>query len=89
MHSIANTPLGLLTKEFYYTHFQLDAMKPLPGARQWLLLMLQNWCVVRSGLIFLIRIGPDFLVGLCVGGEADSVWQVEALCLLCRKITAT
>lgn len=38
---------------------------------------------------FLIGSGSDFLVGLCVGGEADSVCQEEALCLMCRKITAT
>ena len=38
---------------------------------------------------FLILAGSDFLVGLCVGGKADTVCQGEALCLLCREITAT
>lgn len=64
-------------------------MKLLPGARQWLLLMLQNCCVVRLGLFFLILAGSDFLVGLCVGGKAGTVCQGEALSFLCRAITAT
>lgn len=38
---------------------------------------------------FLILSGSGFLVGLCVGGKADTVCQGQALCLLCREITTT
>lgn len=48
-----------------------------------------EWLCGQVRAFSLIFAGSDFLVGLCVGGKADTMCQGKALCLLCREITAT